>query len=55
MAFEVDCNINIKSAQLFDLWLDSLTVTKTDVMAPPAPSAIHNTEDTDLEAIFTDW
>jgi hypothetical protein len=55
VAFEVDCNINIKLPWLLDLLSDSLTVTETDVMAPPAPSAIHNTEDTDLEAIFADW
>jgi hypothetical protein len=55
VAFEVDCNINIKSPQLLDLLSDNLMVTETDVMTPPAPSAIHNTVGTNLEAIFTDW
>jgi hypothetical protein len=51
VAFEVDCDINIKLPWLLNLLSDSLMVTETDVMAPPAPS----TEDTDLEANFADW
>jgi hypothetical protein len=47
-------DIDMKLPWLFDLLSDSSMVTETDVMAP-APSAIYNTEDTNLEAIFTDW
>jgi hypothetical protein len=55
VVFEVGCDINIKSPRLLDLLSDCPMVTENDVMASPAPSAIHNTEGTDLEAIFTDW
>ena len=54
VAFEVDCDIDIKSPRLLDLLSDSLTVTETDVIVSPAPSAVDNTEDVDLEAIFAD-
>jgi hypothetical protein len=53
MAFGVDCNINIKLPWLLNLLSDSPTITEIDMIAPPALSAIHNTENTDLEAIFT--
>ncbi|KAF8227932.1 hypothetical protein L208DRAFT_1404681 [Tricholoma matsutake] len=39
VAFEVDCDIDIKSSQLLDLLTDSPTVTETDVIVSPAPSA----------------
>jgi len=55
VAFKVDCDINIKSPRLLDLLSDSPIVTETDVMVSPAPSAVDDTEDTDLGAIFTDW
>jgi hypothetical protein len=53
VAFEVDCDIDIKSPRLLDLLSDSPIVTETDVIVSPAPSAVD--KDTDLEAIFADW
>jgi len=55
VAFKVDCDIDMKSPQLLDLLSDSPPVTETDVIVSPAPSALDNTEDVDLEAIFADW
>ncbi|KAF8223212.1 hypothetical protein L208DRAFT_1412189, partial [Tricholoma matsutake] len=55
VAFEVDCDIDIKSSRLLDLLTDSPTVTETDVILSPAPSAIDNTEDAHIEANFADW
>jgi len=61
VAFEVDCNINIKSPHcLLSYFIscqdsDSPTVMETDAIISSAPSAVDNAEDANLEALFADW
>ena len=55
VAFDIDCDINIKSPRLLDLLSDGPTSVESDKTVLSAPYPIDNAEETDLDTIFADW
>jgi hypothetical protein len=55
VAFEVDCDIDLKSPRLLDLLSDGLTVSETVETVSSAPYTMDNAKEVDLDAIFADW